>query len=41
MGLVEHTDRVEIGIADLFAYLKVVVAVVDERLGILAQMERA
>ncbi|OAD58513.1 hypothetical protein WN48_11014 [Eufriesea mexicana] len=41
MSLVENTDSVQIGIADLLTDLKVVVAVVDERLRILTQVKRA
>jgi len=40
MLLIEDADRVEIRIADLLADLKVVVAVVDERLRVLAEVER-
>lgn len=40
MLLIEDADRVEIRIADLLADLKVVVAVVDERFRILAEVER-
>lgn len=39
--LIEDADRVEIRIADLLADLKVVVAIVDERLRVLAEVERA
>lgn len=39
--LIEDADRVEIRIADLLADLKVVVAIVDEGLRVLAEVERA
>ncbi|KYN35473.1 hypothetical protein ALC56_10030 [Trachymyrmex septentrionalis] len=40
MLLIEDADRIEIRIADLLANLKVIVAVIDKRLGVLAEMER-
>lgn len=41
MLLIKDADRIEIRIADLLADLKVVVAVVDERLRVLAEVERS
>ncbi|KYQ53185.1 hypothetical protein ALC60_07916 [Trachymyrmex zeteki] len=40
MLLIEDADRIEIRIADLLADLKVVVAVIDKRLRVLAEVER-
>lgn len=36
---VEHSDGVQIGIADLFAYFQIVVPVVQEGIGVLAQVQ--
>jgi len=40
MLLIEDADRIEIRIADLLADLKVIVAIIDKRLGVLAEVER-
>lgn len=39
MGLIKDANRIQIRITDLFAYFKVVIAIVDEGLGVLTEMQ--